>query len=69
MGSKLPGLQKVQHEGSVVAVPRLQSIGSIIVAHGLNCSVACGIFPDQESNPCLLHLQVDSLPPSHQESS
>ena len=22
---------------------------------GLCCSVACGIFPSQESNPCLLH--------------
>ena len=36
--------------------------------HGLGCSVACGIFLDQGSNPCLLHWQVDSLPLSHQES-
>ena len=28
----------------------------------------CGIFPDQDSNPCLLHRQVDSLPLSHQGS-
>ena len=27
-----------------------------------------GIFPTQESNPCLLHWQVDSLPLSHQGS-
>ena len=26
----------------------------------LSCSVACGIFPDQGSNLCLLHWQVDS---------
>ena len=26
----------------------------------------CGIFPDQGSNPCLLHWQVDYLPLSHQ---
>ena len=39
-----------------VAVPGLQSTGSILVVHGLRCSVACGIFPDQGSNPCLLHL-------------
>ena len=30
--------------------------------------VACGIFPDQGSNPCLLHWQADSLPLSHQGS-
>ena len=29
--------------------------GSVIVAHGTSCSVACGIFPDQGSNPCPLH--------------
>ena len=26
--------------------------GSVIVAHGPSCSVACGIFPDRGSNPC-----------------
>ena len=26
--------------------------GSVVVAHGLSCSVARGIFPDQGSNPC-----------------
>ena len=26
--------------------------GSVVVAHGLSCSAACGIFPDQGSNPC-----------------
>ena len=31
-------------------------------------SAACGIFPDQGSNPCLLHWQVDSLPLNHQGS-
>ena len=34
--------------------------GSVIVAHGLSCSVACGIFPDQGSNLCPLHWQADS---------
>ena len=29
--------------------------GSVIGAHGPSCSVACGIFPDQGSNPCPLH--------------
>ena len=32
---------------------------------GLSCSVACGIFVDQGSNPCALHWQVDAYPLSH----
>ena len=42
--------------------------GSVVVAHGLSCSAACGIFPDQGSNPCPLHRQADSQPPRHQGS-
>ena len=34
--------------------------GSVVVAHGLSCSAARGIFPDQGSNTCPLHWQVDS---------
>ena len=41
---------------------------SVVVAHGLSCSVACGIFPDQGSNPCPLHWQVDSCQLRHQGS-
>ena len=35
---------------------------SVIVAHGPSRSAACGIFPDQGSNPCPLHWQADSQP-------
>ena len=35
---------------------------SVLVARGLSCSMACGIFPDQGLNPCSLHWQVDSYP-------
>ena len=42
--------------------------GSVIVAHGPSCSVACGIFPDWGSNPCPLHWQADSQPLRHQGS-
>ena len=38
----------------------LRSSGSVVVAHGPSCSAACGIFPDQGSNPCLRHWQADS---------
>ena len=42
--------------------------GSVIVAHGPSCSTACGIFPDQGSNPCPPHWQADSQPLGHQGS-
>ena len=53
---------------SLVAEHRLQSAGSIVVAHGPSRSAACGIFPDQGSNPCPLHWQADSQPLHHQGS-
>ena len=42
--------------------------GSVVVAHRPICSTACGIFPDQGSNPCPLHWQADSKPLHHQGS-
>ena len=42
--------------------------GSVVVAHGPSCSAACGIFPDQGANPCLLHWQADSQPLRHHGS-
>ena len=42
--------------------------GSVIVAHGPICSAACGILPDQGSNPCPPHWQADSQPLRHQGS-
>ena len=42
--------------------------GSAIVAHGPSRSAACGIFPDQGSNPCPLHWQADSQPLRHEGS-
>ena len=37
-----------------------------VVVHELRCSEARRIFPDQGSNPCLLHWQADYLPLRHQ---
>ena len=34
--------------------------GSVVVVHGFSCFTACVIFPDQGSNLCPLHWQVDS---------
>ena len=42
--------------------------GSGAVAHRLSCSAACGIFPDQGSNPCPLNWQADSQSLRHQGS-
>ena len=42
--------------------------GSVVLAHGPSCSAACGIFPDQGSNPCPLYWQADSQPLCHQGS-
>ena len=47
---------------SLVVKYKLQSTVSIVVAYRLSCSPACGIFPDQWWNLCLLHWQADSLP-------
>ena len=53
---------------SVVVALGLQGTGSVVVVHRFSCPAACGIFPDQGSNLCLLHWQADSLPLSHQGS-
>ena len=60
------GLQRAP--ALTVAAHGLQDAGSVVVAHGLSCCLACGIFPSQGLNPCLLHWQADSLPLNHQGS-
>ena len=35
-------------------------LGSVVGAHRLSCSAACGIFPDQGLNWCPLHCKADS---------
>ena len=49
-------------QAPLVGELRLWSVGSLVVAPGLSCSEACGIFPDQESNLCPLHWQAGSFP-------
>ena len=53
---------------SGVAAPGLQSTGSGVVVHRLSCASACGIFPDQESDPYPLPWQKVSHPLCHQGS-
>ena len=47
MGSWVQGLQQLRH------------VGSTALAHGLSCSMPCGTLPEEGSNPCLLHQQVN----------
>ena len=55
-GSRACGLQlRLRRVDSEVAASGLQSTGSVLAVHGLSCSLARGIFQDQELNPCLLH--------------
>ena len=71
--SLVPGATLVAMRGLLIAMVSLAAElwgerASIVVAHGLSCSLVCGIFPDQGSNLCLLHWQAVSLPLSHQGS-
>ena len=54
--------EQLQRVVSAAVAPGLQSTGAMVAAHGLSCSVAYGILPDQALNPCLLHWQMDFLP-------
>ena len=45
---------------SAVSAPGLQSADAVVVAPGLGCSAARGIFPDRGWNWCLLHWPADS---------
>ena len=47
----------VEHTLSAHRLQWLQPLGSVVVAQGLSCSVACQIFPAQGLNMCPLHWQ------------
>ena len=53
---------------SLVAEHRLQTCRLSSCGSRPSCSAACGIFPDQGSNPCPLHWQAASQPLRHQGS-
>ena len=67
-GLQARGLQQLWHAGSAAVARGLQSAGSAVMAHGSCCSAVCGILPDQGSNLCPLHWQVDFQPLCHQGS-
>ena len=53
-------LQQLQRVGSIVVAWGLQNTGSVVTVPGLSCWAAGGICPEQGSNPCPLHWQLDS---------
>ena len=57
-GAPLPCSVRASHWGGFSCRHGLQLIGSAAVAHGLTCTMACGIFPDPRSNPCPLTVGV-----------
>ena len=74
-GSRHAGFSSCGEQPSVVVARGLSSCGSRALecrlsscGTGLSCPMACGIFPDQGSNPCPLHWQVDSQALRHQGS-
>ena len=67
-GSKALGRQELGLAGSAVAAPGLWSTGSVVVVYQLSCFVPFLILLDQESNPCLLLWQANSLPLSPKEA-
>ena len=59
--SHCSGFSCCRAQAPVVAARALKgyrSSGSFVVARGLSCPIACGIFPGLK--PCLLHCKVDS---------
>ena len=62
------GARASHHHGLSLWSTGSRRAGSAVVAHGPSCSAACGIFPEQGSNPCPLHWQADSQPLRHQGS-
>ena len=52
MDCRVPGLRELRFLGC--------RADSVFVLQGSSCPTEFGIFPDQGSNPCLLHWQADS---------
>ena len=50
-----------EHKLQAFGLQYLQLMGLAVVVHRLGCSEACGMFPDQGSNPYPLHCKMGSL--------
>ena len=68
LGSRVCGLQLPWPGGLTNCSSWASEHRLNVVAHGLRCSVTCGILLDQGSNPCPLHWRADSQPLYYQGS-
>ena len=71
LGAPAPGqtgFSGCSRRAAGVAAPSLWNASSAVALHGFSCSAACGIFPNQGSNPRSLHWQADSYPLDHKGS-
>ena len=60
-GLQAQGIQQLRRSGSAVVVHGIWSLDSAAGLHGLSYLTACGIFPDQGSNPGPLHWQANLI--------
>ena len=67
-GPRVLGFQQFSAWAQQLGFPGSRAQAKQLVANGLSCSTACGIFPEQGSHSRLLHQQQDSLLLSHQAS-
>jgi len=69
MGFSLQWLLLLHSTGSrCMGFSSCSMLALAVVAQGLSCPTASGIFPDQGSKPCPLHWQGESLPLEHWRS-
>ena len=61
-GVAAPWISSCSVQPSGLWASAVQHAGPVVVAHGLSCSTAHGIFPDQGWNLCTLRWQADSYP-------
>ena len=67
-GSGCTGFSSCSTWAQQLGLAHSRAQATLVLAHGLSCSSACGYFPDQGPNPHPLHWQVDSYPLYHQGS-
>lgn len=67
-GSGCSGFSSCSTWAQQLGLARSRAQATLVLAHGLSCSSACGYFPDQGPNPRPLRWEVDSYPLYHQGS-
>ena len=61
--ASLAAEQALEHVGLRSCNSDSRAQAQWVVVQGPNCTVACGMYPDQGSNSCPLYWQVSTEPP------